>query len=80
MNRSGNVLCVCANCCAKFQHGLVEAEDITKQIRAIRLLREGGTGKPSLRIRLCDEDVLIRFTEAHMLDLQEIVRLSINDS
>jgi len=72
ISRPGNVLCLCATCCAKFQHGSVAAPDVTEQIRSWRTAREGGS-HPVLAIELCGESVEIRFSEKHLLDLQEIL-------
>jgi hypothetical protein len=72
ISRPGNVLCLCATCCAKFQHGSVVAPDITEQIRSWRTAGEGGS-HPALAIELCGESVEIRFSEKHLLDLQEIL-------
>ena len=72
ISRPGNVLCLCATCCAKFQHGSVVAPDITEQIRSWRTVGEGGS-HPALAIELCGESVEIRFSEKHLLDLQEIL-------
>ncbi len=72
ISRPGNVLCLCATCCAKFQHGSVVAPDITEQIRSWRTVGEGGS-HPALAIELCGELVEIRFSEKHLLDLQEIL-------
>jgi hypothetical protein len=76
IDREGNVLCLCANCCAKFQHGSVEPSDVVEQLLALRLSREGGSDALSVRIRLCGEEVRIRFKERHLLDLQEMLRAS----
>jgi hypothetical protein len=76
IDRPGNVLCLCANCCAKFQHGAVEADDIDEQILRYKTYREGGKEEPALLISLCDEPVIIQFTEKHLLDLQEILKVS----
>lgn len=72
ISRPGNVICLCATCCAKFQHGSVVAPDITEQIRSWRTLGEGGS-HPALAIELCGESVEIRFSEKHLLDLQEML-------
>ncbi len=72
-DRAGNVLCLCPNCSAKFQYGPVEADDILGQVDRWRAAAEGGSTPPVLRIRLGD-DVSIRFTERHFLDLQELLR------
>lgn len=75
-DRAGNVLCLCATCSAKFQHGAVEANDIMEQINRFRTKVEGSMSTPVLRILLCNEPVVIRFSEQHLLDLQEMVRES----
>jgi hypothetical protein len=73
IDRPGNVISLCATCCAKLQHGSVEADpDIVSQIEQWRTRQEGGSGS-SLQLRLCGEDVELHFKEKHLLDLQEIV-------
>lgn len=76
LDRPGKVLCLCANCCAKFQHGTVEADDIEEQILSFKTYREGGNGDAALIISLCGEPAVIQFTEKHLLDLQEIIKAS----
>ena len=76
IDRSGNVLCLCANCSAKLMHGPVEAPNVVDQIKALRVRREGGNGDLSINIRLCGEPIQIRFSERHLIDLQEIIRVS----
>jgi len=73
IDRPGNVICLCATCCAKFQFGVVQAPDILQQITAWRTQREGGSDT-RLTLDLCGEHVAIRFTEKHLLDLQEIIK------
>lgn len=72
IDRPGNVLCLCATCCAKLQHGPVEADTLIDQIVAWRTEHEGGAGS-ALHLRVCGEDVQLQFTERHLLDLQEMV-------
>lgn len=76
IDREGNVLCLCANCCAKFLHGEVVAETLLEQIAEFQPLKEGGGSSPGLEVILCGEATTIRFTERHLLDLQALVRLS----
>ena len=76
LDRPGNVLCLCATCCAKFMYGPVESDDIAVQVRDYRPRSEGGTGDPVLKIKLCGHDEIIKFTEAHLLELQEILAAS----
>ncbi len=73
VDRSGNMLCLCANCCAKFLYGSVVADDILDQIEMFRAKKEGGKGKPCLSIELCDNPIEILFTEQHMIELQTLL-------
>ena len=76
IDRPGNVLCLCANCCAKFVHGEVVADDLLQQIERFSSSNQGGPIRPSLRIVLCGIRTEVRFSERHLLDLQELVRAS----
>jgi hypothetical protein len=77
IDRPGNVLCLCATCGAKFQHGSVEAEeDVLSQVERWRASREGGSRTHALHVKLCGEEVAIRFSERHTLDLQELLTAS----
>jgi hypothetical protein len=76
VDRPGNVLCLCATCCAKFQHGMVITEDVVNQVLQCKMKKEGGSGHPGIIIELCNEQVEIGFTERHMMDLQEMVKTS----
>ncbi|MEH1800482.1 MAG: hypothetical protein V7L13_15215 [Nostoc sp.] len=72
----GNVLCLCANCCAKFKQGSIGAEDILEQIE-----EEVEKSNPVLHIQLCGEDVNIRFSKKHIIYLQALLNASSqNDS
>jgi hypothetical protein len=73
----GNVLCMCATCCAKMQYGAVEADNVLDQIKSQRALRENGSGHPVLRLRLCGQSTEIRFTERHMLRLQALLNADV---
>jgi hypothetical protein len=77
VDRPGNLLCLCANCCAKFQFGPLVIENLKDQILNIKMKHEGGTGRPGIIIDLCGETLEIIYTERHMLDLQEIIKLSL---
>lgn len=76
IDRPGNVLCLCPTCCAKFQHGQVVTEEVVEQILHCKLSKEGGDGHPGILLELCGETVELRFTERHMLDLQEMIKAS----
>jgi hypothetical protein len=73
LDRPGNVVCLCPTCCAKFQHGTVEAPDILDQITRWRTRQEGG-GDAWLTLKLCGQPIRMKFTEKHLLDLQEIIK------
>ena len=76
IDRSGNVLCLCANCCAKFVHGEVDADDILKQINDFNSYNKGNNSPANIAIRLCGERVILKFSQRHILDLQEMFKLS----
>jgi hypothetical protein len=76
LDRPGNVISLCATCCAKFQYGTVYVPDIFEQIITWRTRHEGGCDA-RLTLRLCGERVGLRFTEKHLLDLQEIVKTAL---
>ncbi|MGB0386194.1 MAG: sacsin N-terminal ATP-binding-like domain-containing protein [Ardenticatenaceae bacterium] len=77
VDRPGNVLCLCATCSAKFQHGTVETEEnILSQVDKWQAYREGGKHIHTLKVKLCDEYTMIYFTERHMIDLQELLSIS----
>jgi hypothetical protein len=78
IDRPGNVLSLCPTCRAKLQNGSVEADDVVEQVLSWRTEREGGTGEPMIQICLCGDDAQIRYTERHLLDLQEMVRTEVD--
>ena len=79
VDTSANALCLCADHFAKFKHGAIEAEDIPTQIKNFQTESEGGVCKPVLDIILCGEKCEIRFKEKHLLDLQELIKVSNDD-
>jgi hypothetical protein len=54
-----------------------EANDGLKQLKAFQTQKEGGNGVPILRIQLCGKDADIRFTERHIVNLQELLKVSV---
>ncbi|MBM3266568.1 MAG: hypothetical protein FJZ01_02880 [Candidatus Sericytochromatia bacterium] len=74
LDNEGNVLCLCATCSAKFQHGSVWAPDLIRQIETWRAQGEGGADPPKIRLELCSAPAEIRFTERHMISLQELLK------
>lgn len=74
LDNAGNVLCLCANCTAKFEHGSVEADDVLERVMNLRPSAGGGDGDLSFAVRLCGDDVDLRFTERHLLRLQALLK------
>ncbi|MBW4604253.1 MAG: hypothetical protein KME29_32980 [Calothrix sp. FI2-JRJ7] len=80
IDRPGNVLCLCANCCAKFQHGSVEVnEDILEQISRFKPHSAGGSTEYRVSIQLCGEPAEIRFNERHMIEMQQLIEVAAED-
>ena len=61
IDRPGNVLCLCATCCVKLQHGPVEAEDLMEQVLNWRPEAEGGDEPANLCMSVCGEGVVVPF-------------------
>ena len=77
IDRVGNVLCLCPWHSAMFQFGPKEVnEDIIQQILRLKVQAEGGDGQLAIRLRLCEEDVKVKFAERHLIDLQEMIKKS----
>ena len=79
VDTAANALCLCADHFAKFKHGAIEADDVPTQIENFQTESEGGDYEPMLNIRLCGEKCEIRFKEKHLLDLQELIKISSKD-
>ena len=77
IDRVGNVLCLCAEHSAMFQFGPKEVdEDIIHQVLQLKVEAEGGTGHPAIRMKLCGDPIEIEFAEKHLIDLQEMIKVS----
>ena len=77
IDRVGNVLCLCPWHSTMFQFGPKEVdEDIIQQILRLKVQSEGGEGQLAIKLRLCEEDVEIKFEESHLIDLQEMIKKS----
>jgi hypothetical protein len=72
----GSVVCLCALCSAKFQHGTVECQDIEHQIHSQKTVHEGGQGQPLIRVNLVGVPVIIKFSERHLIEVQELLILA----
>ena len=77
IDRVGNVLCLCAEHSARFQFGPKEVdEDIIHQVMHLKVEAEGGDGHPAIRMKLCGDPIEIEFAEKHLIDLQEMIKVS----
>ncbi|MCB0878779.1 MAG: hypothetical protein KDC46_07340, partial [Thermoleophilia bacterium] len=72
IDRPGNVLCLCAQCGAKFQHGAVDFGDFVMQVADWR--PTSTTGAVEFEIQLCGNPVSLRFSSKHLLDVQALMR------
>lgn len=71
IDRPGNYLCLSADFAARWQYGPKSTEeDIIAQILY------ADEQNPILRIQLCGESVEIRYAPKHLLELQEMARIS----
>ena len=60
-----------------FQFGPKEAdEDIIQQVMRLKVKAEGGNGSLAIRIKLCGDPIEIKFSEKHLIDLQEMIRVA----
>jgi hypothetical protein len=75
LDRPGNVLCLCATCCAKFLHGEVIGKgDVVTQLKNAPIGGNGSGGRSSVELNLCGEEVELTYTERHLIDLQEMLK------
>ncbi len=71
IDRSGNVVCLCASCSAKFQYGSVETDgDVLMSVFALDHRRP----TDDLQLTLCGNRVSITYSQRHLIDLQGIAR------
>ncbi|MBA3275152.1 MAG: hypothetical protein H0T72_05100 [Chloroflexia bacterium] len=71
IDRPGNVMCLCASCSAKFEHGSVE---IDRDIFMLVLALDDQRHTDDLKILLCGDRVSITYSQRHLIDLQAIAR------
>ena len=69
----GNVLCLCAQCSAKYQYGAVELRNASKQLLTLQPKAESGS-TPVLTIRLVGEVKVIKFSDRHLLQIQALLQ------
>lgn len=71
-----NALCLCAEHFARWQHGSVEASDITDKILSLKCYNEGGKSPLCIKFKLCDEECSLNFNEKHLIALQELLNVN----
>jgi len=77
LDRVGNVLCLCPWHSAQFQYGERQSDDsFLQSIIDIKSSDEGGDEVSSVVLRLCGQTVQIKFADKHILDLQEMIKLT----
>jgi hypothetical protein len=75
IDRPGNYLCLCANCCSKFQHGEVIAKDLIQSIRESSL-----TGNElQFDFKLCGKDESLSYSERHLIDFKALINTDHNE-
>lgn len=80
LDREGNVLCLCPNCCAKMLHGSVIFDgDIVEFILEYKIGENDDSKQRDFTFLLCDKEEIIQFSDRHILDLQEIVKTDSKD-
>ena len=77
VDREGNVLCLCAEHSAMFQFGTKKVdEDVVQQVLRLTTLEEAGNSDLAVRMTLCGNPVEIKYADKHLIDLQEMIRVS----
>lgn len=77
IDKPGNVLCLCANCCAKFKHGSVQVDgDLFYEIDRFIPYAKGGDTNHAIALLLCGERVSITFTERHIIATRALLKAS----
>lgn len=77
IDQPGNILCLCANCCAKFKHGSVQVVgDLFDEIDQFSPYVKGGDTKHEIVLKLCGERVCLAFTERHIIATRALLKAS----
>lgn len=71
----GNVLCLCAQCSAKFQHGSVKCPNLVENVKGLKTESEG-RNQPTLTIDLIGKHTNIVFSDRHLLEVQALIRVT----
>ena len=72
---------MCPEFWAKLEFGTREVEptDLFEQILRWKPVADGGNPKPALRVKICGDEIFIKYHEKHMLRLQALVKASNSD-
>lgn len=77
VDREGNVLCLCADHSAMFQFGPKETKkDVVQQVLGLEVKTGVEEDNLAIQMNLCGNPVEIRYAEKHLIDLQELIRVS----
>jgi hypothetical protein len=73
LDRPGNILCLCANCAAKFMYGKVVLTELEEKVKSFKAVKEGGSQYLNIPISLCEEPQILTFSQRHAIDMQILV-------
>ncbi|MBX9568661.1 MAG: hypothetical protein K2X77_07175 [Candidatus Obscuribacterales bacterium] len=77
IDRSGNALCLCANCCARMQHGAVEWVGGVEIVDVILALDPSSMQEfYTLEFKLCNENSSLRISHRHLIEMQTLIEES----
>jgi hypothetical protein len=79
VDANGNALCLCADHFAKWEFGAREVDDMRSQVDSLNPTSEGGNENLEIRVKLCGEEFIIKFTERHVIALQALIKASSNE-
>lgn len=74
LDEPGNVVCLCANCCAKMLHGTRAVEQrITTQLLSLQVSPDTPED-PFVEFVLCGRAVRLKYTSKHLIAIQEMLK------
>lgn len=77
IDNPGNAICLCAEHFAQWRHAAIETpENVIDQIQRLRLAREGGDGKLTIRFRMLKDEQTITYNERHLLALRTLLEVA----
>lgn len=73
LNNAGNMLCLCAECAAKFKYGGYELDNLETKIVEFNTEKEGGSeDHRKIKVRLAGEECRITYSERHFMRLKAL--------